>query len=184
MVNFIRDLKLEHILVCPEGHIRLIDLGLGRIFNGSNAICDTVCGTLYYVAPEVRHLSPEPLRSGYSYPVDYWAIGKMFMEMLCGEPLFSLPDETDDPFDPVDDLPSYRHISAEARSLAHGLLETDPKKRLGSEESLHGKIEEHPFFQMGKGTNWTEVHDGVAKPIHGKQPVRSKKYSFLKSNLY
>lgn len=178
--QLIRDLKLEHILICPEGHIRLIDLGLGRILPKENPICDTVCGTHPYCAPEVAGFQT----SGYSYEVDFWAIGKMFMEMLCGELLYSSIDRTGEPSDPTDDLPNYRHISAEARSLARGLLETDPKKRLGSADSPHGKLEDHPFFKMGKGIEWSDVHEGKAKPISSKQPVSSMILFLIESHLH
>ena len=53
-MKLFRDLKLEHAVVCSEGHIRLVDYGLGRLLKNSNEICHTVCGTHGYMAPEVR----------------------------------------------------------------------------------------------------------------------------------
>jgi len=50
------DLKLEHIIVSSEGHIRLIDYGLGRLLKASDEVCHTICGTNGYMAPEVRFL--------------------------------------------------------------------------------------------------------------------------------
>jgi len=39
------------------------------------------------------------------------------------------------------------HFSAEAKSLLRGLLQRDPKKRLGSGKGDHIEIKEHPFFR-------------------------------------
>lgn len=47
------DLKLEHVVITPEGHIRLVDYGLGRLLRTPNELCYTVCGTRGYMAPEV-----------------------------------------------------------------------------------------------------------------------------------
>ncbi len=169
-------MKLEHILVCSDGHIHLIDYGLGRILNTSEELCHTICGTLGYVSPEVRHLDKDSSANGYSYPVDYWAIGKMLVEMLCGQPL-DFVDELNDLSNFAEELSKYRHISVEARSLVRGLLEIDPNKRLGSPNSPHGSIRDHPFFKVGKEINWDEIDDGVFKSIHGKPAVRENLFT-------
>lgn len=49
-----RDLKLEHAVVSSDGHIRLVDYGLGRILKNANETCHTFCGTYSYMAPEVN----------------------------------------------------------------------------------------------------------------------------------
>ncbi len=42
------------MIVSSEGHIRLVDYGLGRLLKSSDELCYTVCGTNGYMAPEVR----------------------------------------------------------------------------------------------------------------------------------
>ncbi|CAF4962020.1 unnamed protein product, partial [Rotaria socialis] len=37
------------------------------------------------MAPEVRRLEKSTSNEGYSYPVDFWALGVMFIQMLWGE---------------------------------------------------------------------------------------------------
>ncbi len=163
-------MKLEHILVCSEGHIRLVDFGLGRVLNTDDEVCHTVCGTDTYMSPEIRRLEKDRFADGYSYPVDFWAIGIMLVQLLCGEQM-DFYDEATDLSSLAEDLLSDRHISAEALSLVRGLLEIDPKKRLGSANSPYGSIRDHPFFKVGKEMDWDEVDDGVLKSIHKRQTV-------------
>lgn len=51
--NFLSDLKLEHAVVCSDGHIRLVDYGLGRFLKTPDEVCHIFCGTYNYMAPEV-----------------------------------------------------------------------------------------------------------------------------------
>ena len=49
-----RDLKLEHIVISSEGHVRLVDYGLARLLKTSDEVCLSICGTDRYMAPEVN----------------------------------------------------------------------------------------------------------------------------------
>ena len=167
-----RDLKLEHAIVSSEGHIRLVDYGLGRFLRTPDEKCFTCCGTLSYMAPEVRQCQTNRRGNGYSFPVDYWALGIMMVQMLVGEQLDFLPSlisnftkNPDDGSSIVDqlELPAYR--SAVAKSFIAGLLEINPEKRLGSPNSPHGPIRDHQFFKWRHQIAWQDVDEGVTKPI-------------------
>jgi len=94
----------------------------------------------------------------------------MFVQMLCGEQFDFYPetDEINNPSNLAENAPLSRHISSEARSLLKNLLENDPEKRLGSVNSPHGPIRDHPFFHVKEGTDWEEIDEGVFKSIHYK----------------
>ncbi|UJR30042.1 hypothetical protein I4U23_017587 [Adineta vaga] len=172
-----RDLKLEHAIVSSDGHIRLVDYGLGRLLKAHDELCHTFCGTYSYMAPEVRCLETSSSNEGYDYAVDFWALGIMFVQMLFGEQIdfyssmFSNNDQACEGRNLIDILELPRHTSSEARSCIYGLLENDPKKRLGSPNSPHGKICDHPFFKMGNRIIWPDVEEGVFKPSTKNQNI-------------
>ncbi|KAL9099503.1 MAG: hypothetical protein Q9163_005008 [Psora crenata] len=68
-----RDIKPENILVQSSTpfHIVLADFGLARDYTKT---METVCGTLYYTAPEVKRGVP------YTSAVDVWSLGVLVRE--------------------------------------------------------------------------------------------------------
>jgi len=81
---FHRDIKPENILLNPEeGTIRIADFGASRSLRARPPFTDYV-GTRWYRAPECL-LGTRT----YSSPVDVWACGLVFAELLRGSPLFT-----------------------------------------------------------------------------------------------
>jgi serine/threonine protein kinase len=80
---FHRDLKPENVLLeSTKETIRVADLGQARSLRARPPFTDYV-GTRWYRAPECL------LRDrGYSSPVDVWASGLIFAELMRGSPLF------------------------------------------------------------------------------------------------
>ena len=75
-------------MVESEGYIKLLD------FSGAKIIKErtfTICGTPYYMAPEVIK------GKGYSISCDLWSMGIMLYEMICCELPFG--EECEDPYD-------------------------------------------------------------------------------------
>lgn len=137
-----RDLKPENILLDANGHIALCDFGLSKANLTQDDTTNTFCGTTEYLAPEV--LLDE---QGYTKMVDFWSLGVLVFEMCCGW----------SPFYAEDTQQMYKNIafgkvrfprdalSTEGRNFVKGLLNRNPKHRLGA----HGDAEElmrHPFF--------------------------------------
>ncbi|ANB13773.1 serine/threonine protein kinase YPK1 [Sugiyamaella lignohabitans] len=134
-----RDLKPENILLDYTGHIALCDFGLCKLNMAGQEKTNTFCGTPEYLAPELL------LGQGYTKVVDWWTLGVLFYEMLTGLPPFYDQDTNEmyrkilqDPLRFPDDM------DREARSLLTGLLNRDPKKRLGVNGAA--EIKAHPFF--------------------------------------
>ncbi|CAK9110254.1 cAMP-dependent protein kinase catalytic subunit (Dd GPK2) (DdPK3) [Durusdinium trenchii] len=121
-----RDLKPENILLCPNGYSKLTDFGFAKIVEPGTRTY-TLCGTPEYIAPEVL------LNKGHGKPVDWWTLGILVYEMICGQP----------PFCDEDPMGIYQKILAgkvyfpkyfdkNAKSLVKKLLVADLSKRFGN----------------------------------------------------
>lgn len=137
-----RDLKPENILLDANGHIALCDFGLSKANLTKNDTTNTFCGTTEYLAPEV--LLDE---HGYTKMVDFWSLGVLVFEMCCGW----------SPFYAEDTQQMYKNIafgkvrfprdalSTEGRNFVKGLLNRNPKHRLGAIDDAE-ELKAHPFF--------------------------------------
>lgn len=137
-----RDLKPENILLDANGHIALCDFGLSKANLADTDTTNTFCGTTEYLAPEV--LLDE---AGYTKMVDFWSLGVLVFEMCCGW----------SPFYAEDTQQMYKNIafgkvrfprdalSTEGRNFVKGLLNRNPKHRLGSQGDAK-ELKAHPFF--------------------------------------
>ena len=142
-----RDLKPENILLDANGHIALCDFGLSKANLTKNDTTNTFCGTTEYLAPEV--LLDE---QGYTKMVDFWSLGVLVFEMCCGW----------SPFYAEDTQQMYKNIafgkvrfprdalSTEGRNFVKGLLNRNPKHRLGANHDAQ-ELMDHPFFT---DVNW------------------------------
>jgi serine/threonine protein kinase len=93
-----RDLKPENILLDSLGHVVLTDFGLCKMNVAPGGTTSTFCGTpeyVYFCVPWAfflshvtffpRYLAPEVLqKQAYGRPVDWWCLGCVTYEMLCG----------------------------------------------------------------------------------------------------
>ncbi|KAF2665372.1 serine/threonine protein kinase [Microthyrium microscopicum] len=137
-----RDLKPENILLDANGHIALCDFGLSKANLVGSETTNTFCGTTEYLAPEV--LLDE---HGYTKMVDYWSLGVLVFEMCCGW----------SPFYADDTQQMYRNIafgkvrfprdalSTEGRNFVKGLLNRNPKHRMGANGGAK-ELRNHAFF--------------------------------------
>jgi len=82
-----RDLKPENIMIDEEGYMKLIDFGTAKIVQGRTY---TIVGTPHYMAPEVI------VGKGYGMSADYWSMGAILFECICGRVPFG--EEEEDPY--------------------------------------------------------------------------------------
>ncbi|XP_078797348.1 cyclin-dependent kinase-like 1 isoform X2 [Oryzias latipes] len=78
-----RDVKPENILITKQQVIKLCDFGFARILTGPGDYYTDYVATRWYRAPELLVGDTQ-----YGPPVDVWAIGCVFAELLSGIPLW------------------------------------------------------------------------------------------------
>lgn len=136
-----RDLKLENILLTPEGHIKIADYGLCKDEMWYGSKTSTFCGTPEFMAPEILK------DQEYTRAVDWWAFGILLYQMLLCQSPFSGDDEdevfnailTDEPLYPID-------MAGDIVQIFQGLLAKDPAHRLGGGPRDALEVMEEPFF--------------------------------------
>lgn len=152
-----RDLKPENILLDANGHIALCDFGLSKANLTGNGTTNTFCGTTEYLAPEV--LLDE---SGYTKMVDFWSLGVLIFEMCCGwSPFYA--DNTQQMYKNIA-FGKVRFpkevLSTEGRSFVKGLLNRNPKHRLGAINDAR-ELRAHQFFG---DINWENLRNKKLPP--------------------
>uniref|UniRef100_A0A8C1EGF6 non-specific serine/threonine protein kinase n=1 Tax=Cyprinus carpio carpio TaxID=630221 RepID=A0A8C1EGF6_CYPCA len=151
-----RDLKLENLMLDKDGHIKITDFGLCKEGITDTATMKTFCGTPEYLAPEVLE------DNDYGRAVDWWGLGVVMYEMMCGRlPFYNQDHEKLFELILMEEIKFPRTLSADAKSLLSGLLIKDPNKRLGGGPDDAKEIMRHSFFTM---LDWQDVYDKKLVP--------------------
>ncbi|KAI3425001.1 hypothetical protein D9Q98_008382 [Chlorella vulgaris] len=146
-----RDLKPENVLLDGDGHVRITDFGLakGNMSDSEHQRTNSFIGTMEYMAPEII------AGRGHGKAVDWWSVGVLLFEMLCGMPPFRAKGRqqlqkliTTAKFK----LPSY--LSSDVQNLVKGLLQKDASRRLGYGPSGSADVMRHAFF---KTVDWKKL---------------------------
>lgn len=153
-----RDLKLENLLLDKDGHIKIADFGLCKEDITYGRTTKTFCGTPEYLAPEVLE------DNDYGRAVDWWGVGVVMYEMICGRlPFYNRDHDVLFTLILLEEVKFPRSISPEARSLLSGLLIKQPDNRLGGGPDDYREIQQHAFFSS---INWTDlVHKKITPPF-------------------
>jgi serine/threonine protein kinase len=83
------DLKLENVMFDERGHVILTDFGLSGVLPPGVEYTERQAGTLEYMAPELFNDPPE-----YGKPIDFWAFGLVYYEVMSGSSYFKLDNRS------------------------------------------------------------------------------------------
>jgi serine/threonine protein kinase len=141
-----RDLKPENAVLDREGHVCLTDFGLAKTNVQGAYAASTFCGTPEYLAPEFL------MGTGHGKAVDWWSLGILLYEMLCGIPPF-YSESVNEMYDLIlkKPLEFTEEVSAAARDLCTKLLDRNPETRLKDIKTFMA----HPFFS---DINWETLY--------------------------
>lgn len=85
-----RDIRPENLLLMSKemglDSLKLVNFGLAKQFEGGQQLASTVCGSSFYVAPEIIR------QEKYGKECDYWSIGVVTYILLSGMPPFYSED--------------------------------------------------------------------------------------------
>ncbi|KAL4656422.1 RAC-alpha serine/threonine-protein kinase [Arapaima gigas] len=93
----------------------------------------------------------------YGRAVDWWGLGVVMYEMMCGRlPFYNQDHEKLFELILMEEIRFPRTLGPEAKSLLSGLLKKDPKQRLGGGPGDAKEIMQHKFFA---GIVWQDVYE-------------------------
>lgn len=133
------------------------------------ALAYSTVGTPDYIAPEIF------LQRGYGQECDWWSLGAIMFECLCGYPPFC----SENPHDTYRKIMNWREtlifpedqpISREAEDLIRRLI-CDPEVRLG--RNGPDEIKQHPFFY---GINWEQIRNERSPHIPQLRSITDTSY--------
>ena len=147
-----RDIKPENILLSDGGDLKLADFGLAVLFayNGEHKLCQTVCGSPPYMAPEV--VPHDGFTGSKTAPylgnmADIWSCGIVLFVLFVGNTPWDEPTQRSFEFcdylshgiTSTDEL--WARVPQQAISLLRGILHVDPGSRFTLED-----VRRHPWF--------------------------------------
>lgn len=160
-----RDMKLENLLLDKDGHIKIADFGLCKEEISFGDKTSTFCGTPEYLAPEVLE------DNDYGRSVDWWGVGVVMYEMMCGRlPFYSRDHQKLFELIMASELRFPSKLSTEAKQLLAGLLFKDPTQRLGGGPDDALEVCQQPFF---KPIDWEKLYRKEIEPPY-KPSVQSE----------
>jgi cGMP-dependent protein kinase len=158
-----RDLKPENVLLNSEGRPKLTDMGLAKFAIEKTY---TTCGTPDYFAPEVISTT------GQTCAVDWWTLGIMTFELMCGRPPFEAPTPLQT-YAKV--LKGISKVSFPPRcqgavaDLVRATLKKDPADRLPMRPGKTRNVKQHKWYS---GFSWDDFATCAMEPPY-KPEVKS-----------
>eukprot|EP01084_Bolivina_argentea_P134550 237316_1 len=134
------DLCPQNVFLDIDGHIKITDFIYYKQCFHENE--NNICEITHLLNDETNYLAPEIFSSSITKSVDWWSFGMILYKMSTGFDICLTE------MDNVNDVISKgtENVSKDIRSLLLGLLQKDPRKRLGTSKRDSLDIQEHSFF--------------------------------------
>eukprot|EP01119_Soliformovum_irregulare_P014964 TRINITY_DN4154_c0_g1_i1.p1 TRINITY_DN4154_c0_g1~~TRINITY_DN4154_c0_g1_i1.p1 ORF type:complete len:271 (-),score=55.02 TRINITY_DN4154_c0_g1_i1:7-819(-) len=134
-----RDVKLDNIMIQPNGDLKIIDFGLSKTLEAH--YCQDEVGSIEYAAPEILR------KCAYDgYKADVYSLGVVLFALLIGEFPFSVTKiraHKEGRIPLTLTFPFHKKVSNLAQNLLVKLLRSDPRERIAMDEVLN-----HPWFPL------------------------------------
>ena len=177
-----RDLKPDNILITESGFLKLTDFGLSLYGTAERRINEKeIVGTPDYIAPEIVLSNP------HKFTADFWSLGAVLYEFLCGVPPFHADTESavfaNILKGKVDfDILREFDISETCISFVQSLLDMDPSKRLSA--NGFNELFSHPWFSGFDWDHIREMQPPYIPPVSNDTDTTNftQKYDFGKDN--
>ena len=135
------DLKPDHILLLPNGDIRVLDFGIAKALAARTIVTTNKWGSVQYASPERLHSDGQ-----VNEHADFWSLGIMLFEMLAGYRPYrkyehnpSLLDNAIRRQEPREPLPP--HLEPALVAIVHKLLAPQPERRYQHADAIVGDLE-------------------------------------------
>lgn len=168
-----RDLKPQNVLIDELGYPMITDFGFSKMLNlkgndlpGLPPQTMSFVGTPAYMAPELIK------RRYYAELVDWWAMGILVYEVLCGDVPF---DDHGGDYESMlreinQGLMFPKDLSKDTQAFVSSLLHKNPDDRLGANGPE--EIRAHPWFT---GVDWQALLEKrVPSPLSSMIPKRTR----------
>ena len=165
-----RDIKPENIMLTPEGTVKLVDLGVAKITDGSDSLkttANSVFGTPAYISPEQALDS-----SKVDTRADIYSLGIVLFEMLCGQRPYNgnTPQEIIQQVldhKPIPDIRTFnKQVSVKIATVIQMMCAKQAEDRIASPEKL---IE--AFTRLGYTLPDEPLAEFAAAPEQDPMPV-------------
>ena len=161
-----RDIKAENMLITEDNVLKLSDLGISKIIDEQNK---TLCGTPYYVSPEIA--------SGldYDFNTDIWSLGIVLYEIITGIKPFDKanPSELYISIQNDDYIPLPVDTDPKLLFLISFMLRKNPKKRANLDDLLEQDFIFYRLIKLIEQNNWKEKIPFVQKIYEKEKSLKS-----------
>ena len=135
-----RDIKPQNIIICPNGHVELVDFGLVKLWDPSDPKTHTAMrgmGTPAYAPPEQYGVNPGHTDSRS----DLYSLGATLYHALTGEPPATAGDRMANPesFMPIGRFTS--HVSVQTEAAVMRAMELPLSRRFSSAREMAQALE-------------------------------------------